>query len=160
MISSDWRSQSFEKKSLAARLWVKWVKIGPETRFFCHFIKFGSLVVLEVAFNNNWRQCLRSIRGKIFEKMFLKPKFAPKGPKSSPKLVFFHFLKFCSLVFFQIAYNDSLQQCITSSRDKSHGKNILGPNLGQNEPKSGPKLGFLPFSQAWFISFPLNCIGL
>ena len=26
--------------------------------------------------------------------------------------------------------------------------------FGPNGPKSGPKLGFLPFSQVWFISFP------
>ena len=28
-----------------------------------------------------------------------------------------------------------------------------GPNLGQNGPKSGPKLGFQTFSQVWFTSF-------
>ena len=32
-------------------------------------------------------------------------------------------------------------------------KNFFGPNLGQNGPKLGPKLGFLAFSQIWFISF-------
>ena len=33
-------------------------------------------------------------------------------------------------------------------------KKIHGPNLGQNGPKLGPKLGFSPISQVWFISFP------
>ena len=32
------------------------------------------------------------------------------------------------------------------------------PEFGANEPKSGPKQGFLPFSQVWFISFPCHCI--
>ena len=47
-----------------------------------------------------------------------------------------------SLVFFEIVYNNSLQQC-----------------LSQNRPKPGPKLVFLQFSQVWSIIFPLNCIG-
>ena len=38
-------------------------------------------------------------------------------------------------------------------------KQFLGPNFGPNGPKSGPKLGFLSFSQVWFISFLLNCKG-
>ena len=33
-------------------------------------------------------------------------------------------------------------------------KNLGGPNLGQNRPQSGSKLGFQPFSQVSFISFP------
>ena len=75
-------------------------------------------------------------------------------PKSGPKLgVFCHFLKFGSLVFLEIAYSDSLQQCITCSRGKTREQKFWEPNLGQNRPKSGPKLGFLPFSQV-ATSFP------
>ena len=55
----------------------------------------------------------------------------------------FSFSKFGSLVFREIAYNDSLQTCITSSRGKIHEKKFWGPNLGRKGPKSGPKLGFL-----------------
>ena len=51
-----------------------------------------------------------------------------------PKTIFFYFLPFVSLVFFEIAYNDSLQQCLTSGRDKIQ------------------KLGFLSFSQVWYGS--------
>ena len=50
------------------------------------------------------------------------------GPTLGPKLgVFFHLLKFGSLVFLEIAYNDNLQQCMICSRGKTQ------------------KLGFLPF---------------
>ena len=73
------------------------------------------------------------------------------GKMGSEARFFCHFLKFGSLVFLEIAYDDSLQRCI-SSIGKSHENNFLGPN-------SGPKLGFLPFSQIWFITFPLNYIG-
>ena len=37
MISSDWRSQIFEKK-MAARIGTKWAKIVPKTRFFAIFL--------------------------------------------------------------------------------------------------------------------------
>ena len=68
--------------------------------------------------------------------------------------VFCDFLEFASLDFCETAYNDSLHQCLTSSRGKTKKK--WGPKFIQ---KSGPKLGFLSFSQVWFISFLLNCIG-
>ena len=51
--------------------------------------------------------------------------------------VFCHFLKFGSLVFLEMAYIDSLQQCVTSSRGKIHKKKNWGPNLN-----------------VYFISFP------
>ena len=133
MISSDWRSQISEKISL---------------------------VLPEIAYNDSLQWCLTSSIGKINEKNFSGPKFGPKVPKSGPKLVLFlHFLKFGSLVFLEIAYKDSLQQCITSSRGKTYKKFLGGLNFDQNGPNSGPELVFLPFSQIWFIGLPLNCIG-
>ena len=73
------------------------------------------------------------------------------------RVFFCHFLKFCSSVFLEIAYNDSLQQCLTSSIGKTHKKKFGRSNLGQ--PKSGRKLGFLSISSVLFISLPLNCRG-
>ena len=35
-------------------------------------------------------------------------------------------------------------------------KKNLGSKFWPTGPKSDQKLGFLPFSQDWFISFPLN----
>ena len=61
--------------------------------------------------------------------------------------------------FFEIAYDDSLRQCLTSNRGKAppHPPKIFGKiKFG---PKLDPNLGFSPFSQVWFISFPLNYIG-
>ena len=105
---------------------------------------------LYYAYNDSLQQCLTSSRGKILEKNFWGPNL---GQNRVQNWVFCLFLKFGLLVLFQIAYNDSLQQFIASSRGKTHEKIFWGPNLGQNGPKSGPKLGFLPFSQDWFISF-------
>ena len=74
---------------------------------------------------------------------------------------FCNFLKFGSLVFFDVTYNDSWQECLTCSRGKIHEKKKkkIGPEFGSNWLKSDPRLIFLPFSQVWCISFLLNCIG-
>ena len=72
MISSDWRSQIFEEKKekLTARLRAKWVKIGPKTSFFCHFLKFGLLVSLEIVYNDSLQHYLISSGGKIHSNIF------------------------------------------------------------------------------------------
>ena len=44
---------------------------------------------------------------------------------------FWYFLEFGLYLFLEIAYNDSLRQCLKSSRDKTHEENLGGPNLGQ-----------------------------
>ena len=105
-----------------------WAKIGPETSFFCHFLEFGSLVFLQIAFNDSLQQCLTSSRGKIHKKNF-EAQFWVKGAKIGSETRFFcHFLKFGSSVFHEIVYNDSLQQSITSSRRKTHEK-IFGDQI-------------------------------
>ena len=85
-----------------------------------------------------------------------KARFLKKNGPNGPKLgrVFCHFLEFGSLVFLEIAYNDSLQQFLPSSAGKTHESIFGGPNLGQTSQNWGPKLGFTPFSQVWFINFP------
>ena len=72
MISSDWQSQMFEKKiggsnfgqvdQNRARNWIS-----------CHFLKFGSLVFLEIAYNDSLQQFLTFSRSKICEKSFWGP---------------------------------------------------------------------------------------
>ena len=42
-----------------------------------------------------------------------------------------HFFKFGSLVFLEIRYNDSLQQCLTTKRAKIHEKKFFSPFLGE-----------------------------
>ena len=46
----------------------KWVKIGLETIFFCHFPKFDSLVFLEIGYNDSLQRYLTFSRGEIYEK--------------------------------------------------------------------------------------------
>ena len=80
------------------------------------------------------------------------PKFVPEVSKSVQKLVFCHFLKFGWLVFLEIAYSDSLQR-LTTSRGRTCEKDLCS-KLCRQVSESVPRLGFLPFSQVWFVSFP------
>ena len=48
--------------------------------------------------------------------------------------------------------------CLTSSRGTTHKIFFGDPMFGWNKPKFGLQLGFLSFSQVWFISFPWNYI--
>ena len=64
-----------------------------------------------------------------FLKKFHGPNLAATGLNQAQNEVFRHFLEFGSLVFLEIAYNDSLQQC----RGETHGKHFWGSNLGQTK---------------------------
>ena len=55
----------------------------------------------------------------------------PNGLNQAQNEVFCHFLEFVTYLFLEIAHNDSLRQCLTFSRDKTHEKNLGGPNMGQ-----------------------------
>ena len=99
-----------------------------QNEVFRHFLKFGSLVFLEIKYNDSFQQCLTPcVEVKSIRKIFAAQIWA-KQAKIRPKIkVFRHFLKFGSLVLLEIAYNDSLQQYLTSSGGRTHEK-----NLGQN----------------------------
>ena len=88
-------------------------------------------------------------RSQIFErKKNGDPNFGPAGLNQAQNKVFRHFLEFGSLVFLEIVYSDSLQQCLTSTRGENYEKRF-GTQIGPNESK----LRFSQFSQVWFISF-------
>ena len=72
------------KKKLGAQIWVKGAKIRPETRFFCHFLKFGLLVVLKIAYIDRLQHCITSSIGKTYEKKIGGIKFGPKRSKIGP----------------------------------------------------------------------------
>ena len=64
------------------------------------------------------------------------------------KTRFFVILSFFgSLLFLEIAYDDSLEHCLATNRDKTIKKIFWGLKLGL-------KLVFLPFSQGCIASFP------
>ena len=55
------------KKIWGAQILGKRVKIGPKA-IFCHFLKFGSLIILSVAYDDSLEQCLTTSKGKINKK--------------------------------------------------------------------------------------------
>ena len=115
------------------------------------FLKIGSLVFSDIVHDDSWPWYL--VTDEVWFISFpwnriqwqfhveVKPtkknseaQIWAKEAKIGPRTKFFrHFLKFSSLIFFEIAYGDHLQQCITSSRGKTHEKKFFGPNLGQTD---------------------------
>ena len=77
------------------QIWAKEAKIGPETSYFCHFLKSGSLVFLEIAYNDSLQQFLTFSGGKTDKKNF-GIKFGPKQAKIWHETRFF--VIFSSLV--------------------------------------------------------------
>ena len=59
--------------------------LGPILGFFCHFLKFGSLVFLENAYNAGLQECLTCSRGKIHKKEL----WAQIWVKFGPEIMFF-----------------------------------------------------------------------
>ena len=80
----------FCKKKLAARIWAKWAKIGPETRFFANasslvhyfFLKLYTMIACTL------QHCLTSSTGKVHKKIF-RPQIWAKGVKIGPETRFF-----------------------------------------------------------------------
>ena len=60
---------------------------------------------------------------QISEIKFLWSKFGLNKLSQAQNYVFRHFLYFGSTVFLEIAYNNSLKQCLTSSRGDTYEKN-------------------------------------
>ena len=52
------------------------------------------------------------------------------GLNQAQNEVFRHFIESGSYSFLEIEYFDSLRQCLTSGRDKTHEKKNGGPKLG------------------------------
>ena len=66
MISSDRQSQIFEKK-------IGGPNSDPKLGFLYHFLRLGSLVYLEIVYNDSLQQGLPPSEGKIREKKFEVP---------------------------------------------------------------------------------------
>ena len=135
----------------------KRAKIGPKITFLAIF---SSLVhdiffKLHMMIAQNNVQLLREV--KLTEEILADTNLGQEGQNWDQNQVFYHFLKFGSLVFPQIAHDVTLEQCLATSRGKTL-KKILGPKFWPSGSKSGLKLGFFPFSQVWLISVPLNCM--
>ena len=57
-------------------------------QFFCHFLKFSSLISLEIPYSDRMQQCITSTRGKPTREIF-GDQIWVKRTKISPKIRFF-----------------------------------------------------------------------
>ena len=78
----------------------------------------------------------------IFEKKIGSSNLGPTCLNQVQNEVFPHFLEFGSYVFFEIEYDDSLRQYLTSIRSKIHGK-IFGIQISTKQAKIGHGIRFL-----------------
>ena len=106
-----------------------------QSQVFCHFLKFGSLVFHEIAYSDSLQQFLTTTRDNIHEKIFGNQIWAITGRNRTQNQVFCHLLKLGSLVFHEIACNDSLQQFLTSITGKIHKKTFGDQIWAQIRPK-------------------------
>ena len=59
-----------------------------------------------------------------------------------------------------IVLDDSLEQCLITSRGKTCKKNLETQSWAKTDQNQAQNKGvFLSFFQVWFISFPGNCVG-
>ena len=101
------------------------------------FLKIESLVFSDIVHDDSWPQYLLTEGGRFFKNNFGSPNFGQMAQNWPQNQVFRHFLKFGSLVFLRITYNDSFQQFITSSADKIYKKNFFDfRQMGQNQAQN------------------------
>ena len=143
MVSSDWPSHIFEKKNWLPEFGPNGPKSGPKLDFLpisqVWFISFPWDLI-------QWK--LKIFRAQIWTKV------AKIGPKTS---FFCHFLKFCALVFLEIADNDSLQWCITSSRGKTY-KVFLGGDQVWAKIRPETRFSTVFSSVIHYFSLELNTV--
>ena len=133
----------------------------PRNQVFCQFLQFVSLAFFEIAYNDSLQQCLTSSRGKIHEKKFRGPKLGPKlGFSLFSKVRFIRLHQF-SLAFFEIAYNNRLQQCLTSYRGETHEKKFFGTKFWPKRVKIRSKISFfchfLKYGSLAFLDIAQDC---
>ena len=63
------------------------------------------------------------------------------GLSQAQNQVFRHLLEFGSYFYYEIAYDDSLRQCLTSARGKISEKKI-GAQIWLKRTKTGPEIRF------------------
>ena len=113
------------KNIFGDQIWAKTDQNRTQNYVFvyCFFFKKNE-------YNNSLQQCSRSSRGKTHKIFFQEPNLGQNRRKTGPKLVFCHSLKFGSLVFLQIAQDESFEDCITTRRGKTRQKKFESPHFG------------------------------
>ena len=131
-------------------------KLGPKLGYFL----FSQLWLFRFTFNCT--VCQPGIISNCQQRSNLRKNFGAqisvKWPKIGAKIRFFAIFSSLdhqfSLKSTRMIAQNNVQLLVVVKLTK---KNINGRKFGSRGSNVGPKLGFLPFYQVWFISFPLNC---
>ena len=84
---------------------VKWAKMGPKIKFFCHFFKFGSFIFQEIKYDNSLKHCPTTSGGKTYEKNFWGYQI---GSKIRVFAIFSRLHHYISLILHKIAVWDDV----------------------------------------------------
>ena len=119
------------------------LSVRPFVRLSLTFLKIGSLDFPDIVHNDSWSWYLSTYKARLLKKNGGPTKFGSNRHKSGQNAFFFfcHFLEFGSYVFFEIAYDDSPRQCLTSSGSKTHEKNLVDQGWA-TRTKIGAKISF------------------
>ena len=143
------KTHTHKKKNWRPRLKQNKPKSGPKLVF--HFVKSGSSVFLEIAFDDCLELCLTNSRSKTYKKS--------SGSKIGQKLRLSPFSQICIISFSWYCTGLQLgtRQCLTSSRAETSEK-IAWSKLGCNRPKLGLK--WVSFFEISFLLFSKISINL
>ena len=117
------------------------LSVRPFVCLSLNFLKIGSLDFPDIVHNDSWSWYLLTYKARLLKKNGGPTKFGSNRHKSGQNAVFCHFLEFGSYVFFEIAYDDSPRQCLTSSGKKTHEKS-LGVQIWVTWAKIGAEISF------------------
>ena len=121
---------------------MKWLSpVCPSVCPSVSLLKIGSLVFSDIAHDDSWPWHLATDRVTRLKKKFGGQNLGQMGQNRAQSYVFCFFLKFGSLVFLEIAYNYSLQRCVTTSGVKIHEKFFL-VQIWVKSTKIGSKIKF------------------
>ena len=125
VLSSDWRSQIFEKKK---KFFFYDPNLGPGPKW--DFSSFSWVWIRIISFPWNWIQLQLATMTNIDKRLnpmkkIFGPKFGPDEQKSGRKL---DFLLFCQVWFISYPWNFIQWSPATSRRDKINKNFFEGPN--------------------------------
>ena len=107
-----------------------------------NFLAIGSLVFFwYCTYDDRWPWYLVTDKARFFLKKIGGPNLGPISLNQAQNEVFPHFLEFGLNIFLEIVYNDSLRQCLISSRGKNHEK-MSGAKIWAKWAKIRPQVRF------------------
>ena len=117
------------------------LSVRTSVRPSLNFLKIESLVFSNILCDYSWPWYLVTDEAQFLKKEVGSLNMDSMDLNQAQNEVFHHFLGFGSYVFLEIAYNNSVRQCLTSSRSKVHENNFKA-QIWVKQVKIGPEIRF------------------